>query len=561
MSTELVVHEIRRFLASETPEVLCIKGRWGVGKTYAWRHYLGEALNARTLGSKRYSYASLFGLNSLDDLRYALFEGTVTSDKALTGPDAKTLKALMGKGEIWGRKAGRYLGPAASVVGLRDIGDALAKSAFMLVRDQLICLDDLERAGDGLKQRDVLGLASFLKEQRRCKVVLLLNDEAMVDRERAEFERLLEKAVDISLVFSPTAEEAAKIAIEAPDPMGVCLRHATTTLGVTNIRVIKKIERLSLRLADLLAPFHEDVQRQAVVACALGGWAVFEPDHAPSLTFIRDFNRVYLAMKERHDEEVVAGLAQWRERFSALPFIRADDLDKAILDGVQVGFFNEALLLESARKLDASIKANGRKNSFSQAWERYHHSLAVEDDEILDTLVQGARENLAHIDPLNMSGTLRLLRQYGRDPQADDLVAAYVAALPNEREWFDLGNHHFTQDAPVDDGLAAAFAARLAEFVDDREPGSLLLDISRGGWGDAEEARLASLSADDFVALFIATEGPDLRRMVETALRVSRNNTAHAATIRAALAAALTRIAEQSPLRARRLRAWGFILP
>lgn len=561
MSTELVVHEIRRFLASETPEVLCIKGRWGVGKTYAWRHYLGEALNAGTLGSKRYSYASLFGLNSLDDLRYALFEGTVTPDKALTGPDAKTLKALMGKGETWSRKAGRFLGPAASVVGLRDIGDALAKSAFMLVRDQLICLDDLERAGDGLKQRDVLGLASFLKEQRRCKVVLLLNDEAMGDRERGEFERLLEKVVDILLVFSPTSEEAAEIAVEAPDPMGSGLRHATTTLGITNIRVIKKIERLSLRLADLLAPFHDDVQRQAVVACALGGWAVFEPDHAPSLTFIRDYNGVYLAMRERHDEEVVADLAQWRERFSALSFIMADDLDKAILDGVQVGFFDEARLLESARKLDASIKANGRKNSFSQAWERYHYSLTVEDDVILDALAQGARENLAHIDPLNMSGTLRLLRQYGRDQQADDLVAAYVAALPNERAWFDLDNHHFMQDAPVDDGLAAAFAARLAEFVDDREPGSLLLDISRDGWGDAEEARLARLSADDFVALFLATEGPDLRRMVEAALRVSRNNTDHAASIRAALTAALTRIAEQSPLRARRLRAWGFILP
>ncbi len=288
---------------------------------------------------------------------------------------------------------------------------------------------------------------------------------------------------------------------------------------------------------------------------------MFEPDHAPSLAFIRDYNAVYLAMRERHDEEVVGDVARWRERFSALSFIMADDLDKAILDGVQVGFFDEARLLEGARKLDASIKASGRKNSFSKAWERYHHSLAVDDDDILDALTQGAQENLAQIDPLNMSGTLRLLRQYGRDQQADDLVAAYVATLPDERGWFDLDNHHFTPDAPVDEGLAAAFAARLADFVDDRVPGPLLLEISRDGWGDAEEARLARLSADDFAALFMATEGPDLRRMVEAALRVSRSNTDHAVTIRAALAAALTGIAAQSGLRARRLRAWGFIPP
>jgi hypothetical protein len=33
--TEMVVKELERFLGDKTPEVICIKGRWGVGKTYA----------------------------------------------------------------------------------------------------------------------------------------------------------------------------------------------------------------------------------------------------------------------------------------------------------------------------------------------------------------------------------------------------------------------------------------------------------------------------------------------------------------------------------------------
>lgn len=37
MSAELAIKEIQRFLASGEAEVLCVKGRWGVGKTYAWR--------------------------------------------------------------------------------------------------------------------------------------------------------------------------------------------------------------------------------------------------------------------------------------------------------------------------------------------------------------------------------------------------------------------------------------------------------------------------------------------------------------------------------------------
>lgn len=102
MSAALVIEEIRRFLASEKAEVLCVKGRWGVGKTYAWRHYLHEARRDKTLHATKYSYVSLFGLNSLDDVRYAIFEGTVAPAKALTGPDIESVGDLLEKGKSLG---------------------------------------------------------------------------------------------------------------------------------------------------------------------------------------------------------------------------------------------------------------------------------------------------------------------------------------------------------------------------------------------------------------------------------------------------------------------------
>jgi len=164
MSAELVIKEIQRFLASKDAEVLCIKGRWGVGKTYAWRHYLEKAQESGDLYQQDYAYVSLFGLNSLDDLRYAIFESTVSPAQALTGPDAETFGALIKKGKSVGRQARGWIGPALSAVGFGEIGNALARSAFLLVRDRLVCLDDLERAGVDLTPRDVLGLVSFLKE-------------------------------------------------------------------------------------------------------------------------------------------------------------------------------------------------------------------------------------------------------------------------------------------------------------------------------------------------------------------------------------------------------------
>ena len=281
MSAELVIKEIQRFLASKDAEVLCIKGRWGVGKTYAWRHYLEKAQESGDLYQQDYAYVSLFGLNSLDDLRYAIFESTVSPAQALTGPDAETFGALIKKGKSVGRQARGWIGPALSAVGFGEIGNALARSAFLLVRDRLVCLDDLERAGVDLTPRDVLGLVSFLKEQRNCRVVLLLNDEAMEQEKRKDFERLLEKAIDTSIVFAPTAEEAARIAIVDDEPVSALLRGGVVALGITNIRVIKKIERLAHRLAGYLQPYRPEVLTQAVTACLLSGWAVFERDHAP----------------------------------------------------------------------------------------------------------------------------------------------------------------------------------------------------------------------------------------------------------------------------------------
>lgn len=80
---------------------------------------------------------------------------------------------------------------------------ALGPAWFLSVNKTIVCVDDIERRGANLSAREVLGLVSFLKEQRNCKVILIWNDDAE-DKERAEFEKYHEKVVDRSLNFEPT---------------------------------------------------------------------------------------------------------------------------------------------------------------------------------------------------------------------------------------------------------------------------------------------------------------------------------------------------------------------
>src|SRR3546814_7853990 len=130
--------------------------------------------NSDVCSSDLNAYVSQFGLNSQDELRYAIFESTVSQTKAKQGADAETFGEVITKGKSIGRQARGWIGPALSSVGLGEIGNTLARAAFLLVRNQLLCLNDFERAGANLSARDVLGLVSLLKVQRHCGVVLFL---------------------------------------------------------------------------------------------------------------------------------------------------------------------------------------------------------------------------------------------------------------------------------------------------------------------------------------------------------------------------------------------------
>src|SRR5699024_4217438 len=73
----ILKNQVTKFLTTATPEVLAIKGSWGVGKTYAWNKWL-RGINQTEVAYKRYSYVSLFGLASIDEVKQALFQHTQT---------------------------------------------------------------------------------------------------------------------------------------------------------------------------------------------------------------------------------------------------------------------------------------------------------------------------------------------------------------------------------------------------------------------------------------------------------------------------------------------------
>jgi hypothetical protein len=556
VSTEIVKSEIKRFLASSDAEVLCIKGKWGVGKTFAWMQYLSEAESSKKLGLDKYAYVSLFGLSDLESLRYAIFESTVATGQFLSGPDISSLRAMLERAGNYGRKARPLVAPLLNALGISDAGEALSRAAFLSVRKQIVCLDDLERRGSTLDIRDVLGLASMLKEQRNCKVILLLNDEQLKHDDMAELQRQMEKVVDVSLVFEPSPEEAAEIAFSKETSVNQKLKPKIVKLGITNIRVIKKIERLADRLAELLSKFRGEVSDQGVHAIALGGWAVLQPDIAIPIEFIARHNSLLSAMGAKQNEEP-ENEQKWKEVIEGYGWSHCDELDLAIFEGVAAGYFNEARILVAAEKVQADFDNSKENSSFSKAWRMYRESFMIDDEHMLDSLYNGAKESMHTISPLSLNGTVMLMREFGKDIHADELISLYLSQPLLSRNQLDRDMQMWGEE-PIDRALSDGFEKLKTDFVDTRDPCDVLTAIVKSqGWGYADIALLAKQSSEDFERIFESIEGPNLPSVVKFALSLGGHEGSNHKLVGTAVTKALQSIATKSPLRKRRIASYG----
>ena len=335
MSIELVENEIRRFLSTKESEVISISGHWGVGKTFAWNLYLKDAQTKDKIALQKYSYVSLFGVNSLDEFKYAVFENSVSSSDIGVEPSLDTLWSNANAAtEKFVKKT---LGILQQTSVLKNYIGGIAPVWFSAVRETLICIDDFERRGKSLSVRDVLGLINNLKEHKACNVCLILNDDAL-EEDEVDFRKYLEKVVDTSLEFEPTPEECARIALSPDTTTGRLLAENCVALGISNIRLIKRIERMVRVIEPMLREFDERILRQAVHSLSLLGWSVYEPDRAPSLGYLRNWRGVDLfGIDEKR--EVPKEEAAWNALLNAYDFTTMDEFDLALLSGVQEGLF------------------------------------------------------------------------------------------------------------------------------------------------------------------------------------------------------------------------------
>jgi hypothetical protein len=544
MSKQLSEAEIGRFLASNEPEVMCLKGKWGVGKTYAWTQLLSAARDANNLMLSKYSYVSMFGINSLDQFKLSIVENTTVRANIGKDPSFEDIfQQPRSTAKMYAQKALPFL---SSIPLTKDVAALIQQSSFLMVKEQLICIDDLERKGQSLDVKDVLGIIALLKEQRRCKIVIILNEGAFPVDEALEFQSLFEKVVDSHVTYAPSPEEAGRLALPGNSKIDRLLRECFLMLELDNIRVMRRIERLSRMMAQLIEQASDDVSKRLLGHLALLGWSHYGAG-APKSDFFTSGRVLGLSKDDKATPEEL----QWRAIARRFSFYQMGDLEKLLQAGIERGYFDVEQIEAHVSQLEASYSASRSKNAFHEPWEIYHGSFSDNEVEFVSNLTASFKINAAFIDVVNANSTIVILRELAHDVLADEMIDLYLAANPDQI--FDRRNLFANTDL-TDPKFEAAFDARAAQTVIAISPQDVLKRLAKNkGMDRADVTVLKAVTSDELEVMFLAPkEDEDLVRddLVNAALRYDDD-------LRQKAVVALKKIGKSSKLNALRIRKFG----
>ena len=545
MSAKVVEIEIERFLSTSTPEVLCVTGAWGVGKTYSWQKCLEKfSLETNGSGLKQHSYVSIFGQNDLDNIRDSIVhnvETLVKEDNETSKADLREWLRFFGKGT----KATRY----ADGIIPEGILNLIGNAAFLSLSPTIVCIDDLERLDErsDFTLTDLLGLANQLKEQKDCKVVLLLNADELGD-EKHKFQAQLEKVADKFLTFDPTPEETARIGIDKDIPHADLLKEFSRKLKIKNIRIIKRIESECVRIQDILGTFDDDVLTHAMRSAALFTLSKYDPERGPTFEHVKSVNRFGGAGSEDEQEG-------WNTLLNDLGFSEAYTIDAEIHSAVEQGYHNTERVLAEARKLEEIFRLRRKDHSYQEAWDLYHDSFDDNQEQVLDKMYDAFKKCYEAITPVNVSGAARLFKELGRPEQSEELVRYYVENREDSAEFWDLEASPFG-DSIRDEDVKKYFREKFLALQPALDPQEVLLRISKNsGYNQSDIVALSKVSADDFFSMFKSIRGNDQRRIITESLRFKARGPEDSPEYAIYLKAneALDRIADESKINARRV--------
>jgi len=529
-------------------------GDWGTGKTRQWMDAIRSVQPAPS-----HAYVSVFGLSSTSDLRRRIAEECVFALKLPEGGKVGDAVASLG-GKLRVTQVLRLL-PVLPYLGRLD---ALASElAFAAVQEKVICIDDIERAPASLPTAEILGTANYLKEERKCRVVLISNREKLKDEGQSELGLYLEKVVDEWVELAPTVEEAARIAFPPRASKGQeALQRRVRALRVTNIRVIKQLVRMTDEIEPLVANLHAHVLEEAIAALAL-----FGVSHLCARADVPPFDyliELQAGIGRRHLKRVENGEQKspeeateelWEETLHQYGYSHTSDLDREIGRSVKRGFIDRDALVREGERLAQQVGAAERREAHERILHQFFDTIDADGATLLRELEVATRAAIHDLLPGSMQMACSLFVECGRTEIAERLGQEFIAANQDRPEIFEQSSAAYwgRYEGPFAEAMRQEVAKRVTvpsiqEALDRIRP--------LEGWHPDDVRLVATATTGQLEDVLRATRGNAFRRRALTLLDLARiaNGDPEAKRVADETKALLQRWSGESPIAAARLR-------
>lgn len=542
MTVELVKEQIKEFVESDEPQVLVIKGSWGVGKTHIWNSYIKEFKESIPL--KKYSYVSLFGINSVNDIKRTIFENSIDVNIIGKSNDLDTLKNNYKElGKQYGRKSSSIIkdltGVAANFA-VKGLGSSVDKAyesiATAMLSKTIICFDDIERHSKSVSLRDFLGLVSFLKEQKKCKVIILLNEDS---HDLKEYQLYKEKVIDKQLHYEPSAEHCFNIAISQGSIQqyqhikDVCLR-----LDIRNIRVLKKIySHIEAALRDMNS-YDTKIQNQIVQTIIILCWSYYchgaDEKNIPDLKFIKKMTnkRTDSDVFDLLDDEFLASEKEdldknhiekrWKNTLDSYNYESGNPLSVVLISSVERGFVDKEKLKIICDRDQSDIEIKKSEEKYNEGWNVFHSSFDSNVDEVIQAMNEGLRSAVKNLSSSQYSDGIKLIRELGDEDLAEELSDFYIDQNKSNLERLNLNSldmHPFGIRDPK-------FKSKIQNYYDlnqtEDNPNEILQRRSGQNSYDSSEVKvLEKLSVEELKVLFKNFKGEELTHKIRACLMLA----------------------------------------
>ncbi|CTT55518.1 hypothetical protein QS851_20860 [Escherichia coli] len=495
---------LKNFLVSDH-RVAVIKGDWGVGKTHYWNSFYTK--HSEGLDFNAYSYVSLFGVNSIGDIKKALYHcATPINEKKykeliLSETDRTMIRYRNG---FWGWLKYNSLSKFLIHFGKNDFfgfktDNLLSSLEYKFVNNYLVCIDDVERKGNSLEVKEIMGVIDELARRKGCKVVLILNEDNLHDETaKKQFLEYREKVIDVEIKYDPTPEKNLRKVFYETDSDFLLLKVLANDLGIKNIRILNKIKTSLVNLRNELSLAEDKVRESFINRLVLFSVVYYSGvpgvDYALFKESIKNIHVFDYMLDDKKDDSVYSFINSLDVIYERAEIAFDDDIDFYLKNGYLSTESNIRGIIEEKNKQYKEHKALCDVNN---VWDIFSDSFKDNESEFISKIKCVINDNLSHIPVAHFIGLIDILNRLEID--CDSYIEAYADAFVSQDDAYTAFRNLYVEIFG-NEKLGLLIQKKLMDKKpEETNLENVLYKIIEGKFNHSDIAYLNSFSEDDYL--------------------------------------------------------------